>query len=165
MLQRVVDMSGFVTVDTNRYSAPERLCKEHVEVLKSFAHITIYHKNRKVAVHERLIDKRDAKVTAPGHHVPFYKKKNKKNILKEQSILMGRSKTLDRYVAAIKKSCYGSGRRKLQKLLELQRTYPADAFEKAVESALHYGLYDLTRLENMILSFVAGDFFNLKVDD
>lgn len=86
-------------------------------------------------------------------------------MLKEESILMGRSNTLDRYVAGIKKSCYGSGRRKLQKLLELQRTYPADAFEKAVESALHYGLYDLARLENMILSFVAGDFFNLKVDD
>ena len=164
-LQRVVDMSGFVTVDTNRYSVPERLCKQHVEVLKSFAHISIYHKNRKVAAHNRLIDKRDAKVTAPGHHVPFYKKKNKKSILKEQSILMGRSKTLDRYVAGIKKSCYGSGRRKLQKLLQLQRTYPADAFEKAVVSALHYGLYDLARLENMILSFVAGDFFNLKVDD
>ena len=164
-LQRVVDMSGFVTVDTNRYSVPERLCKQHVEVLKSFAHISIYHKNRKVAVHNRLIDKRDAKVTAPGHHVPFYKNKNKENIVKEQSILMGRSKTLDRYVAGIKKSCYGSGRRKLQKLLQLQRTYPADAFEKAVVSALHYGLYDLARLENMILSFVAGDFFNLKVDD
>ena len=78
---------------------------------------------------------------------------------------MGRSNTLDRYVVGIKKSCYGSGRRKLQKLLELQRTYPADAFEKAVESALHYGLYDLARLENMILSFVAGDFFNLKGND
>jgi len=164
-LQRVVDMSGFVTVDTNRYSVPERLCKQHVEVLKSFAHITIYHKNSKVAVHNRLIDKKDAKVTASGHHVPLYKKKNKKSILKEESILMGQSNTLDRYVADIKKSCYGSGRRKLQKLLQLQRTYPADAFEKAVESALHYGLYDLARLENMILSFVAGDFFNLKVDD
>ncbi len=164
-LQRVVDMSGFVTVDTNRYSVPERLCKQHVEVLKSFAHITIYHKNSNVAVHNRLIDKKDAKVTAPGHHVPLYKKKNKKSILKEESILMGRSNSLDRYVAGIKKSCYGSGRRKLQKLLELQRTYPVDAFEKAVESALHYGLYDLARLENMILSFVAGDFFNLKVDD
>jgi hypothetical protein len=164
-LQRVVDMSGFVTVDTNRYSVPERLCKEHVEVLKSFAHITIYHKNSKVAVHNRLIDKRDGKVIAPGHHLPRYNKKNSKNVLKEESILMDRSNTLDRYVAGIKKSCYGSGRRKLQKLLELQRTYPADAFEKAVETALHYGLYDLARLENMILSFVAGDFFNLKVDD
>jgi hypothetical protein len=68
-------------------------------------------------------------------------------------------------VAGIKKNSSGSGRRKLQKLLALQRTYPAEAFEKAVEKALRYGLYDLSRLENLILSFVAGDFFNLKEDE
>ena len=65
----------------------------------------------------------------------------------------------------IRKNSYASGRRKLQKLLALQRTYPADAFEKAIEKALHYGLYDLLRLENLIFSFVARDFFNLKGDD
>ena len=164
-LQRIVDMSGFVTVDTNRYSVPEKLCGQHVEVLKSWHKITIYHKHRKVADHIRLIDKKDGKVTAAGHHLPLYKKKNKSVVCKEEKILLGRSQTLEHYVAGIKKSCYGSGRRKLQKLLELQRTYPADAFERAVETALHYGLYDLVRVENLILSFVAGDFFNLKQDD
>lgn len=164
-LQRIVDMSGFVTVDTNRYSVPEKLCGEHVEVLKSWHKITIYHKQRKVADHRRLIDKKDGKVVAAGHHLPLYKKKNKTVVCKEEKILLGRSQTLEHYVAGIKKSCYGSGRRKLQKLLELQRTYPADAFEKAVETALHYGLYDLARVENLILSFVAGDFFNLNQED
>lgn len=161
-LQRIVDMSGFVTVDTNRYSVPEKLCGKHVEVLKSWEKISIYHKQRKVAEHRRLIDKKDGKVTAAGHHLPLYKNKNKSVVCKEEKVLLGRSQTLQLYVAGIKKSCYGSGRRKLQKLLELQRTYPADAFEKAIETALHYGLYDLARVENLILSFVAGDFFNLN---
>ena len=164
-LQRIVDTSGYVTVDTNRYSVPEKLCTRHVEVLKSWEKITIYHKHQKVAEHKRLIDKRDGKLTLPGHHHPFYNKKNKMAVLKEEKALIGRSETLDRYVAGIKKNSHGSGRRKLQKLLTLQRTYPADAFEKAVEKALRYGLYDLLRLENLILSFVAGDFFNLKEDD
>ncbi len=164
-LQRSVDMSGYVTVDTNRYSVPEKLCGQHVEVLKSWHKITIYHKHQKVADHQRLIDKKDGKITLPGHHLPLYNKKNRKVACQQEKALLGRSDTLDRYVAGIKKSCYGSGRRKLKKLLELQRTYPVDAFEKAVEKALHYGLYDLLRVENLILSFVAGDFFNLKVDD
>ena len=164
-LQRIVDMSGYVTVDTNRYSVPEKLCGSHVEVLKSFDKITIYRKHQKAADHKRLIDKKDGKVTLPGHHQPLYNKKSKRVALKEEKALLGRSDTLDQYVAEIKKSSYGSGRRKLQKLLALQRTYPADAFETAVEKALHYGLYDLLRLENLILSFVAGDFFNLKADD
>lgn len=164
-MQRIVDTSGYVTVDTNRYSAPEKLCAQHVEVLKSWDTITIYHKHQKLADHKRLIDKKDGKVTLPGHHQPLYNKKSKRVALKEEKALLGRSDTLDQYVAEIKKSSYGSGRRKLQKLLALQRTYPADAFETAVEKALHYGLYDLLRLENLILSFVAGDFFNLKADD
>jgi hypothetical protein len=164
-LQRIVDMSGFVTVDTNRYSVSQKLCAQHVEVLKSWEKITIYHKQRKVADHRRLIDKKDGKVIAPGHHLPLYQHKHQKVACRQEKALRGRSESLDRYVAGIKKSSYGSGRRKLQKLLELQRTYPADAFEKAVETALHYGLYDLARVENLILSFVAGDFFNLKGDD
>ena len=164
-LQRIVDMSGFVTVDTNRYSVPEKLCGQHVEVLKSWHKITIYHKQRKVADHRRLIDKKDGKVTAAGHHLPLYKSQDKTVACKEEKVLLGRSQSLEHYVAAIKKSSYGSARRKLQKLLELQRTYPADAFEKALETALHYGLYDLTRVENLILSFVAGDFFNLNPED
>lgn len=31
-----------------------------------------------------------------------------------------------------------------------------------VEKALVYGLYDLTRLEKMILNNTSGDFFDLK---
>ena len=164
-LQRIVDMSGYVTVDTNRYSVPEKLCGRHVEVLKGWDKITIYHKHQKVADHKRLIDKKDGKLTSPGHHRPLYPRKNKAVACLEEKALLGRSDTLNRYVAEIKKSSYGSGKRKLQKLLSLQRTYPTDAFEKAVETALHYGMYELDRLENLILSFVAGDFFNLKADD
>ena len=78
--------------------------------------------------------------------------------------MIGQGESIDRYVAGIKKHSH-FGRRKLQQLLELQRTYPRDAFEKAIEQALHYGLYDLSRLENLILTFVCGDFFNLKMDD
>ena len=163
-LVRMVDLSGFVTVDTNRCSVPENLCGRKVEVLKSYELIEVYYKNRKVARHRRLVDKRDGKITAPGHHLPFDRKKSK-TPCKEQQALTGRHDWLDRYVAELKKRAYGSGRRKLGKLLELWRTYPAEAFKSAVEQALHYGLYDLTRLEGMILSFVAGEFFNLKGDD
>lgn len=161
-LQRVVDISGFVTVDTNRYSVPEALCGQKVEALKSFEHIEIFYKHRRVAGHERLIDKKDGKVIAKGHHQPIIKGKGKRPPCREEQLLTSRYPFLDDYVAGLKTSTYGSGRRKLQKLLDLKRTYPAEAFRKGVEQALHYGLYDLVRLENLILTFVAGDFFNLQ---
>lgn len=162
-LQRIVDLSGYVTVDTNRYSVPERLCGQKVEILKSWDRVTIYHKNRRVADHSRVIDRRDGKVTAKGHHLPLCNVR--KLPAKEEKELLGRYDSLDRYVAGIKKRSHGVARRKMQRLLELKRTYPVDAFAKAIEQALHYGLYDLARLENLILTFVGGDFFNLQLDD
>ena len=53
----------------------------------------------------------------------------------------------------------------LRRLLDLKRTYPPEAFEKAIVEALRYGLYHLTRLEQMILSQVQGDFFNIDEDE
>jgi hypothetical protein len=53
---------------------------------------------------------------------------------------------------------------KLRRLLELKRSYPAEPFLAAIEQALRYGLFDLARLERLILERVAGDFFDLEED-
>ena len=52
----------------------------------------------------------------------------------------------------------------MRRLLDFQRTDPADTFKNAIERAFHYGFYDLNRLEPMILKRVAGDFFNIEQD-
>ena len=44
----------------------------------------------------------------------------------------------------------------------MKRTYPAGPFIAALEQALKYGLFDLGRLEDLILKQVAGDFFLLN---
>lgn len=164
-LVRKVDLSGFVTVDTNRYSVPEALCGRNLEVLKSNEIIKVFDKHRQVAEHPRLIDQKDGKRVAKGHHPPLVKKRSQRPVNKERQALTGRYPWLDRYVAGIVKRTGRTSRRKLQKLLDLQRTYPPEAFRCAVEKALRYNLYDLRRLENLILSFVAGEFFNLKPED
>ena len=50
---------------------------------------------------------------------------------------------------------------KLRRLLALKQSYPAEPFLAAVAQALEYGLFDLARLERLILERVAGDFFDL----
>ncbi len=55
--------------------------------------------------------------------------------------------------------------RPLRRLLELQRTYPGAPFLAALEQALQFGLFDLGRVEALILKHVAGDFFNLDAGD
>ena len=52
----------------------------------------------------------------------------------------------------------------LRRLAQLRRDYPAVQLTAAIRTAAHYGLYDLDRLERMILKQVATDFFVLPVD-
>jgi hypothetical protein len=84
---------------------------------------------------------------------------------REERILLGEKAWLDAFVKELKQRSGGRGVRSLARLLDLKRTYPAEAFEKAIGEALHYGLYDLSRLEQIILAHVAGDFFTLEEDD
>jgi hypothetical protein len=65
------------------------------------------------------------------------------------------------YVAAVKKTGRKYITTALRQLLRMAREYPRDAFLAAVAEAAHYGLYDLDRLERMILRRIASDFFQL----
>jgi hypothetical protein len=68
VLERVVDLYDYVSVDTNRYSIPERLVGQAVSVHKHPSEIIIYHRGGEIARHPRLIGQRDARHTLPGHH-------------------------------------------------------------------------------------------------
>ncbi|MDH4292106.1 MAG: IS21 family transposase [Dehalococcoidia bacterium] len=160
--QRTVDIEGYVHLDTIRYSVPDTLIGKTVEVLKYWQRVVIYHGRDIVAEHERELSGRDKRITKPGHHRPLNRKKAHQGSSMEEQTLTGQHETLDRYVADIKKQARGRGIVKLRRLLDLKRTYPAAPFLKAVEEALHYGLYDLARLEKMILKKTGGDFFELK---
>jgi hypothetical protein len=164
-LYRTVDVSGYVPVDTNRYSVPERLVGKEVEVHKLWDRVEVFFKNQKVADHPRLLDKRETRVTAQGHHPPFNRRKAHEGPCQEEKALIGQHEWLDSFIKGLKKRSSGRGIMPMRRLLDLKRTYPPEAFEKAMVQALRYGLYDLTRLEQMILSHVAGDFFNIEDDE
>lgn len=69
------------------------------------------------------------------------------------------------YIAALKQR----GRKvigvALRQLLGLVRDYPREALLAAIDEAAHYGLYDLDRVERMILQRAARDFFRIDIDD
>jgi transposase len=157
-LYRVVDLYGFVSVDTNRYSVPEALVGKTLEVHKHWDRVLVLHRNTVVAEHPRLLDQTNAKHRLPGHHQHIKRKARQPN--KEEKVLTGINSTLDQYVALLKK--HRQGRRKLQHLLAIKRRYPAQAFDQALERALTFRMLDLRRLEDMILSYVAGDFFHME---
>jgi len=161
---RVVDNSAFVHLDTNRYSVPERLLGKKVDVHKYLDRVRVYHGGRKVADHPRLIDQTHSRITHPGHHPPLFRKPGDTQCDQELK-LADFHPDLDAYICELKKRVRGRGVSQFRRLLEFKRSYPADAFLAAVMQAHRYCLYDLNRLECMILERVAGDFFQLDRED
>jgi transposase len=162
VFDRVVDLYGFVSVDTNRYSTPERLVGRAVTVYKHYASVEVHYRGALVASHPRLVGVRDARHTLAGHHTVPQRAPRQPSLL--SALLRGEHPVLDAYVGALAAHLNGRGTRALNRLLQLKRAYPREPFVAAVQQALKYGLFDLGRLETLVLRHVAGDFFALDDD-
>lgn len=159
VFDRIVDLSGYASLESNRYSVPQSLVGQRVTLYKYPAQVQIHHRGIAVATHARLIGQRDARSTDPTHHrIPT--RANHTSHIEAQ--LLRASPGIEAYARALKQRGRGRGVRALQRLLELQRTYPQEPFLAAVRQAAHFGLYDLGRLEKLILQQVAGEFFALN---
>lgn len=158
---RTVDSQGYVHIDHNRYSVPERLVDKHVDVYKYINEIIVNYKHEEVARHPREINQSDQKIKAEGHHIQKTRYMSQHKANETERSLLGQNEVLDAYIAEFKTRIRGRGLRYLNQLLHLKRTYPRDAFIAAIERAYMYGLYDLNRLEDLILKHIAGNFFNL----
>lgn len=160
---RTVDSQGYVNVDNNRYSVPEKLIDKLVDVYKYLNEICIHYKHEEVARHERVIDQVNVRKKCEGHHSKQSYQLAQDNRDQTERALLGQHEILDTYVKELK--IHARGIRPLARLLHLKQTYPRDAFITAVTRAHTYGLYDMTRLEELILKQIAGDFFNLSKDE
>ena len=67
-------------------------------------------------------------------------------------------------MAGLKRHCNGSGVFGMRRLLRLVRDYPREPLVSAITTADQYGLYDLDRLERMILRQIANDYFVVPSD-
>ena len=163
---RVVDTEGYVHLETNRYSVPERLLGKAVEVHQHFETVVIYAQGREVARHPRAIGQRERRISAAAHHGRrLARAQHGAAPAAQQALLQEAPAVLRDYVAALVAHAPGRGLPRLKRLLALKRTYPAEPFLAAVTQALAYGLYDLNRLESLILKQVRGDFFQLPEVD
>jgi len=131
-------------------------------VQKHWDKVLIYNKQKMVAEHNRILNRKGTKTTLPKHHPPLNRKISLQGPPKEELLLIGENKELDLYVKNLKKRSRGRGVINLRRLLNLQRSYPVEPFRAGVSKALQYGLYDLARLEKIILDNTAGDFFDLS---
>jgi hypothetical protein len=161
---RIVDTQGYIAFNTNRYPVPDRLINKMVEVYIYKDYLEVNYQHQIVAKHKLVFDKRHTRLPADNYHQSLIQSR-KKVTSETEKILRSENGILNQYIDGLKKHVRGRGDSKLQRLLNLMRLYPKDAFLKAIAQAKRYGLYDINRLENIILQFVTNEFFKLEDED
>jgi hypothetical protein len=157
--QRVVDLEGYVHVDTNLYSAPWRLVGKALEVRETKDKVELYDGARCLAVHVRVVEPSHKRVTLLEHRPPRGQGADARKILPDEAELRRVFPEANRYLALLKEKAVTRYTRDVRRLLRFVHDYPRAPLEKAVAVALQYGLCDLDRLERLVLREVASDFF------
>jgi hypothetical protein len=159
---RTVDIEGYVSIHGNRYSVPYQLIGRRLEVRETKDRIEVFHGPRLVAAHVRLLDPTDARVTIAEHRPPRGEGRSARHGCSvEEELILKIEPRLAPYVAALKTKVGGQAVLPLRRLRRLLRDYPREPFLDAINTALQYGLYDIERLERMVLRRLGQQYFVL----
>jgi hypothetical protein len=159
--QRTVDVEGYVSVNTNRYSVPVSWIGRRVEVRETQDRLEIQLDARNMVTHTRVIEPIQQRVTLAQHRPPRGEGIKRSDPHPEERAIVETAPEIADYVTALKQRGHKVAGVALRQLLRLLREYPREPFLAAVREAARYGLYDLDRLERMILRCIARDYFLL----
>ena len=163
--QRTVDVEGYVSVNSIRYSVPVAWIGHRVEVRETRDKIEIEMDARRIVAHARAVTPLSQRVTLAAHRPPRGEGVKRSDPHPEEKAIVEAAPETALYVAALKQKGRKVVALALRQLLRLLREYPREPFLAAVREAAQYGLYDLDRLERMILRRVARDYFLLLDPD
>jgi len=159
--QRLVDVEGYIAVHTNRYSVPLEWIGRRVEVRETRDKIEIQLDARRLVTHRRIAEAEHIRVMLPEHRPPRGEQFARRDPHPEEKAILTAAPELTDYVAGLKERSRKVITLALRQLLRLVREYPREPLLGAVREAAHYGLYDLDRLERMILRRVVREYFLL----
>lgn len=161
---RIVDLEGYVHADGHIYSVPYQLIGRQLEVRETKDKVRVFDGPRLVAEHDRNFDFEKRRSTKEEHRPPRGQRRDSlRETSPEERELLAAEPPLPDYARVVKEK---SGRwpAALRRLLQMRSDYPKKPFLDAVQSAAHYGLYDLDRLERMVLRNIVTEYFVAPVE-
>lgn len=159
--RRRVDVGGYVSLHTNRYSVDAQLIGHRVDLRETIDRVRIFSGHRLVAEHRKQEYGARKRVTLPQHRDHWRQRHLPPPPAPEEQILRAQAPELAALVDALKRRYRGQATRQIRRLHRIWRDYPTEPVSQAAAQAVHYGLTDLNRFERMVLTRIAGDFFRL----
>jgi transposase len=160
LVRRSVDVEGFVTFDTNRYSVPEEWIGDEVEVRATFEQLTLDHPRHGAVVHRRVPWPEGRRLTLPQHR----RSRTQRPVPTDREMLQIQQQAPELLDYA--RQLIARGKKQptlaLRQMLRMIGDYPRAPLRAAFAEAQHYGLFDLDRVETMVLRRIATDFFRFQ---
>jgi transposase len=165
--RRSVDVEGYITLHTNRYSLPAALIDREVAVHETKDRVRLFDGHRLLCEHVREEDGAQKRSTLKEHEHEgrWHRHKAPRPQSEQEKRLRASCPVLSHMVDGLQKRHGGRATRKLDRLYRMWLDYPAEPLRRALSVALDHGLFDLDRIEALVLRFVAGDFFRLPIDN
>ncbi len=164
MRDRMVDIEGYVALHTNRFSVPVAWIGRRVEVRETKDKVEIQLDERNIVTHARVVAAQQQRITLAQHRPARGEGIKRSDPHPEEKAIAEAVPEIAEYVAALKQRGHKVVGVALRQLLRMVREYPRESLLSAIREAARYGLYDLDRLERMILRRVARDYFLLDGD-
>ncbi len=156
---RIVDLEGFVNVHTCRYEVPARYIGHRLEVRETKAEIHIFDGPRVVATHPRRTDG-PKRARLPESERIRHKRRRNEQLLAEERQLHAELPEFANWITELhRRAPRGRAVARLRHLRRLLRDYPQSPLFDALRDATRYGLYDLERIETMVLRNIRHDYF------
>ena len=161
---RRVDVEGYVTLHSNRYSLPATLIGRTVEVRESITRVRVFDGHKLVVAHGRVQPGARARTMLPEHERDG-RHTHRVGPSEPERLLRAVSPALGELVKRLRKRYGGQALRGVRRLHKMYLDYPTDVLIDAVTDALAFDLHDLERIEQMVLRRIRGEYFRLPVDD
>ena len=159
---RTVSVEGYVSIDTHQYSVPTDWIGRRVQVRETQETIAIESTSASpTVIHQRVIDPHHGKTTLPEHQIRRGQGRKRKQPGTEEKTLLEIAPELGPFVEQLKGKSKKMTTLALRQLLRMVREYPRPPLLAAIERAHRYGLYDLDRVERIVLQLIADDYFQL----
>ena len=157
--QRVVDVYGCVSVERMKYAAPAAYIGKTVLVRESKDQVRLFDGHKEVAAHKKKVEGSPTAEPAPKGTA----RRQRQPWLPEEARLKEAGETLAKYLDALKAERGPRYVWSVKKLYRLLCQYDAQALERAVARAAEHRLFDVGRMETILLQDIAQREYRLPL--
>lgn len=137
-----------VEFDCNYYSIPHWAAGKPLEVKASGSQVTIYHKGRKVARHERCWLKRQS-IVNPAHREGLTSHRQRARISFLQQVLLDMGRTAEDYLRALQDASRPI-KRSIEKLVDLKDAFGNEALLRAMQLSMQRRVIGVEYVEQLL---------------